>query len=100
MAKKFRQKSNSRVEHCNPQQGAQSPKSLEEDIVSRAVKNTDSLTFDDYRGQVTPYLEDLDAKQLGTEKVWDGLKEDVLLLLRKIPVEMSPKEKPEDPELP
>jgi len=79
--------------------GARHPESLGEEILNKAINNTASLTFEDYTGQVIPYLEETDAEKFGTEQVWDGLKKQVLSMLRTIPVEILPLGKTGDTEI-
>lgn len=70
--------------------GARSPESLGEETLTKAINNASSLTFEDYLGQVIPYLEEMDAERFGTEQIWNRLKEQVIDMLTKIPIAIPP----------
>ena len=72
------------------------PPSLNEETIREAEQNTRFLKFQDYSGQVIPYLDESHAEEFGSEEAWERLQRQVLGLLKSIP----PTQNEENPELP
>lgn len=64
--------------------GATAPIDMDEPTIKDAETNTHSIRFQDYTGQVIPYLEDADAEKFNDEAVWNGLRQTIINLLHSI----------------